>query len=161
MVPFLIMVTKMTGLFFALTVLTKNRPFRASLISVLFFFNRSEWLRDCSNAVKRLEFWTGRMPKHPGIPETSINAVVASDTPQLNTYADGGMTLMKWGNGRLLFRHAQLGLGNTCGHGHADALSVLFSWNNIPVLIDLGSGQYNGNQDIRNFFRSTIAHNTI
>jgi hypothetical protein len=31
----------------------------------------------------------------------------------------------------------------------------------IPVLIDLGSGQYNGNQDIRNFFRSTIAHNTV
>ena len=96
-----------------------------------------------------------------GSNETSNNPVVASDTPQLKTYADGGMTLMKWGNGRLLFRHASLGLGNTCGHGHADALSVLFSWNNIPVLIDLGSGQYNGNQDIRNFFRSTIAHNTI
>ncbi len=50
---------------------------------------------------------------------------------------------------------------NTCGHGHADALSVLFSWDNVPVLIDLGSGQYNGDQTIRVFFRSTIAHNTI
>lgn len=68
---------------------------------------------------------------------------------------------MKWGKGRLLFRHAPLGLEPTYGHGHADALSVLFFWNNIPVLIDLGSGQYNGNQAIRNFFRSTIAHNTI
>ena len=96
-----------------------------------------------------------------GSNEISNYPVVSSDTPQLKTYSDGGMTLMKWGKGRLLFRHARLGLGNTCGHGHADALSVLFSWNNIPVLIDLGSGQYNGNQDIRNFFRSTIAHNTI
>ncbi len=86
---------------------------------------------------------------------------VASDTPQLKTYADGGMTLMKWDKCRLLFRHAPLGMGNTCGHGHADALSILFSWNNTPVLIDLGSGQYNGNQYIRNFFRSTIAHNTV
>jgi len=68
---------------------------------------------------------------------------------------------MKWGNGRILFRHAPLGSGGTCGHGHADSLSVLFHWNNVPILIDLGSGQYNGNQDIRNFFRSTIAHNTI
>ena len=28
-------------------------------------------------------------------------------------------------------------------------------------MIDLGSGQYNGDQTIRGFFRSTIAHNTI
>ena len=31
----------------------------------------------------------------------------------------------------------------------------------MPVLIDLGSGQYNGDQAVRNFFRSTIAHNTV
>lgn len=68
---------------------------------------------------------------------------------------------MKWSKGRLLFRHAQLGLEPTYGHGHADALSILFYWDNTPVLIDLGSGQYNGNQAIRNFFRSTTAHNTI
>ena len=68
---------------------------------------------------------------------------------------------MEWHPGRLLFRHSRLGLGETCGHGHADALSVLFFWRNVPVLIDLGSGQYNGDQAVRNFFRSTIAHNTI
>ena len=31
----------------------------------------------------------------------------------------------------------------------------------MPVLIDPGSGQYNADQNIRNYFRSTIAHNTI
>ena len=149
------------GIVFHVNGTYKESPFPGLLNIGSFLFNRSEWLRDCSNAVKHLEFWTGRTPKHPSTPETSNNAVVASGTPQLNTYADGGMTLMKWGKGRLLFRHARLGLGNTCGHGHADALSVLFSWDNIPVLIDLGSGQYNGNQDIRIFFRSTIAHNTV
>jgi hypothetical protein len=61
----------------------------------------------------------------------------------------------------LLFRHSCLGLDNTYGHGHADALAVMFYWDNVPVLIDLGSGQYNGQQSIRDFFRSTIAHNTI
>ena len=80
---------------------------------------------------------------------------------ELKVYRDGGMTSMRSGRGRLLFRHSPLGLGNTCGHGHADALSIIFNWNNVPVLIDLGSGQYNGNQSIRNYFRSTIAHNTI
>jgi len=48
------------------------------------------------------------------------------------------MTLMKWGKGTMLFHHAPLGLDNTCGHGHANALSVLFLWDNVPVLIDLG-----------------------
>jgi hypothetical protein len=83
------------------------------------------------------------------------------EKPQLKTYRDGGMTLMQWSKGRMLFRHAPLGLENTYGHGHADALSLIFFWDNHPVLVDLGSGQYNGNQDIRNFFRSTIAHNTV
>jgi hypothetical protein len=71
------------------------------------------------------------------------------------------MTLMRNGKGKLLFRHARLGLGNTCGHGHSDALSFLLYWGDVPVFIDLGSGQYNGRPEIRHFFRSTIAHNTI
>ena len=71
------------------------------------------------------------------------------------------MTVMQWNKGKLLFRHSRLGLDNTYGHGHADALSVLFYWDEIPILIDLGSGQYNGDQAIRGFFRSTIAHNTV
>lgn len=81
--------------------------------------------------------------------------------PQMKTYPDGGMTILKWGRGRLLFRHSHLGLEPLFGHGHADALSILFWWNNVPVLIDPGSGQYNGDQGVRNFFRSTIAHNTV
>ena len=83
------------------------------------------------------------------------------NTPTLKTYPNGGMTLMKQGGGRLLFRHALLGLESLYGHGHADALSLLFWWKDIPVLVDLGSGQYNGNQRVRDYFRSTVAHNTI
>jgi hypothetical protein len=71
------------------------------------------------------------------------------------------MSWMQQGKGKLLFRHAPLGLGETCGHGHADALAVLLSWDDVPLLTDLGSGQYNGDQSIRNYFRSTIAHNTV
>ena len=69
--------------------------------------------------------------------------------------------MAKWGRGRLLFRHSNLGLETLFGHGHADALSVLLWWGHVPVLIDLGSGQYNGDQGVRNYFRSTIAHNTV
>ena len=98
--------------------------------------------------------------KHPHtdfIGDTST----CSHEPLMKTYPDGGMTLIKWGRGRLLFRHSNLGLESLFGHGHADALSVLFWWDNIPVLIDLGSGQYNGDQGVRDYFRSTLAHNTV
>ena len=83
------------------------------------------------------------------------------NAPRMKTYDHGGMTLMEWGKGRLLFRHSCLGLENMFGHGHADALAIMFWWDDVPVLIDLGSGQYNGDQHIRNYFRSTIAHNTV
>jgi hypothetical protein len=79
----------------------------------------------------------------------------------VKTYPDGGMTLARFGRGRLLYRHSNLGLESLFGHGHADALSVLFWWDGIRVLIDLGSGQYNGDQGVRDYFRSTLAHNTL
>ncbi|MFH1294041.1 MAG: alginate lyase family protein, partial [Pseudomonadota bacterium] len=139
----------------------RESPFPGLLSIGAYLFDRSDWLRDCYSAVARLKFWTGDTMKQPPVAEPTNRQFAYSDEPQIKTYADGGMTLMKWGKGSLLFRHAPLGSGDTCGHGHADALSVLFHWNNVPILIDLGSGQYNGNQDIRNFFRSTIAHNTI
>jgi hypothetical protein len=137
-------------------------PFPDLLNLGTFFFDRPEWHRGGRQAVERLNFWTNSERVHDVMPvEGSISHPLISKLPVLKTYKDGGMTLMRWGKGRLLFRHAPLGLGPTYGHGHADALSILFSWGNVPVLIDLGSGQYNGDQAIRNFFRSTIAHNTV
>jgi|GEM_PF-359551 len=136
-------------------------PFPGLLNTGSLLFKRPEWRRQNPAALDRLAFWSGK--RDPVLPFQNIGK--GKDgycrTPALQTYPNGGMTLMKRGKGRLLFRHARLGLGNTCGHGHADALSVLFWWDNMPVLVDLGSGQYNGDQHIRNYFRSTIAHNTI
>ena len=135
-------------------------PFPALLNTGAFFFKRPEWFNDCPGSIKRLNFWAGDKVNQNALrnkPLTPVNW----EKPKLKTYRHGGMTLMQWSKGRMLFRHAPLGLENTYGHGHADALSLIFFWDNHPVLVDLGSGQYNGNQDIRNFFRSTIAHNTL
>src|ERR1051325_7348961 len=46
------------------------------------------------------------------------------------------------------------------GHGHADALSVVLSVGGQELLIDPGTGVYNGAPEWRNFFRSSRAHNT-
>jgi Heparinase II/III-like protein/Heparinase II/III N-terminus len=53
------------------------------------------------------------------------------------------------------------GVGS-CGHGHADALSVHLTMNGKRWLIDSGSGIYvSSDPQERNHFRGTAAHNTI
>lgn len=136
-------------------------PFNGLLNVGAFFYDRPVWRRDSGESKNRLAFWTGKQNSNALKYGISSQNKVQSEHPRYKTYPDGGMTFMTWGKGKLLFRHSQLGLEPTYGHGHADALSVLFFWDNVPVLIDLGSGQYNGDQMIRNFFRSTIAHNTV
>jgi hypothetical protein len=124
------------------------------------FFGRGEWMRNNDSGKQRLKFWFDdasfryNNKKNPA-------CIDELDKPFLKTYSKGGITLIRWSKGKLIFRHAQLGMDNTYGHGHADALSVLLFWKDTPVLIDVGSGQYNGEPGIRNFFRSTLAHNTV
>ena len=51
--------------------------------------------------------------------------------------------------------------GLSCGHAHADALSVQLAVNGREWLIDPGTGRYVGDQGQREYFRSTAAHNTM
>lgn len=136
-------------------------PFPGLLYIGAIYYNRPDWLKNSSTGKERSAFWFKSEIISVIESEASKHQPHPTKTPSAKLFKDGGMTLMKRDKGKMLFRHSRLGLGNTCGHGHADALSITFSWQDIPVLIDLGSGQYNGDQDIRNFFRSTIAHNTI
>ena len=48
-----------------------------------------------------------------------------------------------------------------CGHGHADALNVLFTSGDRSWLIDPGTYVYISDTDGREIFRSTAAHNTV
>jgi hypothetical protein len=54
-----------------------------------------------------------------------------------------------------------LGYNRIAGHGHADALSVLLSWAGREWLVDAGTYCYNAAPQLRHFFRSTRAHNTL
>jgi hypothetical protein len=148
------------GVVFRCSNVYDETPFAGLLNIGAYFFNRPEWARNNVMAKERLRFWQNN-PSDDLVDSWKIFSRKTSNSPRLKIYPEGGMTLMHWGRGRLLFRHAPLGIEDTYGHGHADALSVIFYWDSIPVLIDLGSGQYNGNQRIRNYFRSTIAHNTV
>jgi hypothetical protein len=57
--------------------------------------------------------------------------------------------------------HGPLGMAPACGHGHADALSVIVSVRGERFLIDAGTYGYNLGAKWREYFRSTAAHNTV
>jgi len=47
------------------------------------------------------------------------------------------------------------------GHAHADALSVTFTREGVPLLIDPGTASYTADPLLRDRFRSTALHNTL
>jgi Heparinase II/III-like protein/Heparinase II/III N-terminus len=49
----------------------------------------------------------------------------------------------------------------SCGHGHADALSICLQSQGHALLIDPGTFEYVGNGPERNLFRGTAMHNTL
>ena len=59
------------------------------------------------------------------------------------------------------FRTGSLGYGQLAAHGHADLLEVLLAVDGKPVFIDCGTGAYHGIEKWREYFRSTMAHNTL
>ena len=128
-------------------------------------FQREEWrLRGSGHSPRAKYFYppNERPPEEP-IPSRGKagRCLPHANGPAVKTFPDGGLTVMTNGRGRIFFKHGNLGLAPTFGHGHADALSLIFYWDGTPVLIDPGTGQYNGDRRIREYFRSTVAHNTI
>jgi uncharacterized heparinase superfamily protein len=61
----------------------------------------------------------------------------------------------------LVFDHAPLGFGALAAHGHADALSIWLSVGGQPLLIEAGTYLYHAQPEMREWFRSTRAHNTL
>ena len=61
----------------------------------------------------------------------------------------------------LLMDHGSLGLAPCFGHGHADALSLIFRCGKRNVLIDPGTYSYWDLATWRRYFRGTSAHNTV
>jgi len=62
---------------------------------------------------------------------------------------------------RMIFDSGPLGIYPGFGHGHADALSVLLSVGNKPLIADTGTMHYNAEAHVRGYFRKTQSHNTL
>jgi hypothetical protein len=79
-------------------------------------------------------------------------------------FADGGYYIMRDGwspaANYLLFDCGPHGWAN-CGHAHADALSIELAAGGQTLLVDPGTFTYTGGKELRDWFRSSTAHNTV
>ena len=62
---------------------------------------------------------------------------------------------------KIVFDTGPLGYLSIAAHGHADALNLLASYGGWPVLVDPGTYSYKPNDPWRDWFRGTLAHNTV
>lgn len=80
-------------------------------------------------------------------------------------YNNGSLTALKgkraMANYAILVDHGPLGMQPKCSHAHADALSVTMYRNGRAILVDSGTYSYTGAPELRDYFRSTKAHNTV
>jgi len=79
-------------------------------------------------------------------------------------FADGGYYVMRddWSPAAnyLLFDCGPHGMAN-CGHAHADALAIEVAARGRTLLVDPGTFTYTGGKELRDWFRSSAAHNTV
>ncbi|MGI5136235.1 MULTISPECIES: alginate lyase family protein [unclassified Streptomyces] len=77
-------------------------------------------------------------------------------------FADAGMTILR-GPGEIWCRcdGGPHGFLSIAAHAHADALSVEVRHDGVDVLADPGTFCYHGQPQWRQYFRSTLGHNTL
>lgn len=92
-----------------------------------------------------------------------VDSLPLFKSARVETFQQGGITILRSADERavLAFDHGPLGFGSLAAHGHADALSIQLFVDGESVLIDPGTGIYNGDRAERDLFRSTSMHNTI
>jgi hypothetical protein len=92
------------------------------------------------------------------------NIAAVEPETQSVAFPNGGYYVMRDGwsakSNYLLFDCGPHGTGN-CGHAHADALSFELASNGSTFLVDPGTYTYTASKEMRDWFRSSIAHNTV
>lgn len=91
----------------------------------------------------------------------TVNRVI----PESVSYTKEGHHILKsQKNGKEIYLHfntAPLGYLSIAAHGHADALSFILSINGYFIMVDPGTYSYHDSKMWRDYFVSTMAHNTI
>jgi heparinase II/III-like protein len=133
--------------------------FRPSLATGAALFARGDYKFVAGDAAEELLWLLGPQ----GLQKyDSLAAHEPAETSK--AFRDGGYFVMRDGwadnSNYLLFDCGPHGALN-CGHAHADALSIQVAANGRTVLVDPGTYTYTGSKELRDWFRSAQAHNTV
>ena len=137
----------------------RSDDFRDTVSVAAALFNRGDWKHVAGEATVELLWLLGPTALEHYERLQSYEPVELS-----RVFHDSGWCLMRdgWANDSRYVMvdcgpHGSLG----CAHSHADALSFEFSAIGQNWIIDPGTFTYTGDRDLRNWFRSTEAHNTV
>ena len=138
---------------------TPQNDFRSSLSVGAAYFNRSDY-KFVAGGVHEDVLWLGG----PEMLCELDRLAVAAPAKTSVAFEHGGYYVMRerWSkdSNYLLFDCGPHGTLN-CGHAHADALSFELCANGRLKLVDPGTYSYTGDPQMRQWFRSSLAHNTI
>jgi hypothetical protein len=117
----------------------------------------------------------GRAPWWPDSERTATSVIVSAlaqpprrtDRPAVRPdhFKDAGLTILRSRDaGPEVWCRADAGphgFLSIAAHAHSDALSLEVRVDGVDILADPGTYCYHGEEEWRNYFRSTIAHNTV
>jgi heparinase II/III-like protein len=136
-----------------------QNDFRSLLATGAVLFNRSDYKFVAGEAAEET-LWL------LGVEGVRTFDQIVSQPPENQSVAfpDGGYYVMRddWSStaNYLLFDCGPHGTAN-CGHAHADALAIELAAQGQTILVDPGTFTYTGDRQMRDWFRSSIAHNTL
>jgi hypothetical protein len=133
--------------------------FRGTVATGAVLFDRGDYKFVAEGAAEESLWLTGVEGLH------RFDSIVATQPAETSkVFPEGGYFVMRDGWTResnyLLFDcgpHGSL----ACGHAHADALSFELAANGHTILVDPGTYTYTGSKALRDWFRSSHAHNTL
>jgi hypothetical protein len=144
-----------------LLMLEESAPndWRATLCSGAVMFGRGDYKHVAGGFAEETHWLLGPDAK------TAYERIVAEPPgAHSRAFVDGGYHVMRSGwsadSSFLLVDCGPHG-ALSCGHAHADALSVEVAALGTTMLVDSGTFTYTGSREMRDLFRSTAMHNTL
>jgi len=133
--------------------------FRATLAAGAALFERADYKFVAGDAMEDALWLLGPASV------AHLDKIVATEPEKQSVaFRSGGYYVMRDGwtahSNYLLFDCGPHGTDN-CGHAHADALSFELAVNGKTLLVDPGTYTYTGSKHMRDWFRSSEAHNTL
>jgi len=129
----------------------RDRFGRATLATCGVLFHRPEWLGAREDLYEQAAWWLGPQ---------ALTAETAPPSHASQLFADAAMAVMVAGDRHILIDAGPFGSFGS-GHSHADTLGMVVRDGDRDILIDPGTYTYVGDEELRNWFRGTGAHNTI